>query len=604
MANNFFTIASVFYSLLLTIVYFKKNRLKTLENKLYSMLVLTNLATVLMAFSCYFTIINMDKIPLINDIVSKTLVVCYFMWINIFTVYVFIITSKKYKSIKEYKISKKTIYSLIIYSLIIIAIIYILPLYYHNVNLVVYSYGPSANFVYAMSGLYMMIWPFRIISNFKNLKNRRYIPVIIYMIVALVVVIIQKLIPGLLLMTAAQTFVTFLMYFTIENPDMKLINELNLAKEQAEKANNAKTDFLSSMSHEIRTPLNAIVGFSQVLLDEDINEKAKDEVNDIIVASSNLLEIVNGILDISKIEANKLEIINSEYYFENIIKEVVSLTRARIGDKSLQLNVNIDPSIPKILYGDYVRVKQIILNLLTNAVKYTKEGYVNFNISSFKKGDVCRLIISVEDTGIGIKTEKLDKLFTKFERLDLEKNTTIEGTGLGLAITKRLVELMKGTIVVQSVYGQGSKFTVALDQRIVYKEVLEVKEEIKEIKCDNKKVLVVDDNKVNLKVASKLLSNYNIMVTEVLSGQECIDKIKNGEVYDLILLDIMMPVMDGVETLKKLKEINNFNIKVVALTADAISGMKEKYLNDGFDDYISKPIEKSELNRVVNKFLS
>ena len=224
------------------------------------------------------------------------------------------------------------------------------------------------------------------------------------------------------------------------------------------------------MSHEIRTPLNAIVGFSNMLLDDKtLPDSAKDEVKDIVMASDNLLEIVNGILDISKIEAGKLEIVDGEYDFNKVINELISLTKGRIADKPIELITKVDEVIPKVLYGDATRLKQICVNILTNAVKYTKKGSITFSVNSVIKGDVCRLIIAVEDTGIGIKQENINKLFNKFERLDLEENITIEGTGLGLAITKKLVDLMHGAIVVQSVYGKGSKFTVSIDQMIVKK---------------------------------------------------------------------------------------------------------------------------------------
>ena len=310
-------------------------------------------------------------------------------------------------------------------------------------------------------------------------------------------------------------------------------------------------------------------------------------------------------MDISKIEANKLEIINKEYNFKDIFDELVALTKGRLGEKPLEFKYIYDESIPSVLYGDHVRVKQIILNLLTNSVKYTKEGSITFTVNSVKKDDVIRLIVSVEDTGIGIKEENIGKLFTKFERFD-EKNTTIEGTGLGLAITKQLVELMNGKIVVQSVYGKGSKFTVALDQKIVHGKVIESKdnnEDVVEFDLTGKKVLIVDDNNLNLKVASRLIKNYKCDITTVTSGIECLDKINNKEVFDLILMDDMMPRMSGGETLIRLKKIEGFNIPVVALTANAVTGMKEKYLQQGFDDYLAKPIEKEELNRVLHKFL-
>ena len=472
---------------------------------------------------------------------------------------------------------------------------------------VMYSTGASINVVYSISLIYIFIYSIFVVKNFKNIKDKRYIPLLLFTIVGLLAMYLTNINPEYFLITPLECFIVFVMYFTIENPDVKMLNEVSLAKETAEKANHAKSEFLSNMSHEIRTPLNAIVGFSESLKDDDIPQESKEKVNDIIMASNNLLDLVNGILDISKIEANKLEIINKEYEIQNIIDELIALTKARIGDKGLDFRVKIDPSIPKVLYGDDTRLKQIILNILTNAVKYTKEGYVEFTISSVIKDNVCRLIISVEDSGIGIKEEALPKLFSKFERLNVEKQLTIEGTGLGLAITKRLIELMNGKVVVQSVYGKGSKFTISIDQRIVAMEAPQIKEvkvtESKVINANGARILLVDDNDLNIKVASTLLRKYNFNIDSVNSGFACIDKIEKGEKYDIIFLDDMMPKMSGRETIQKLKSIEGYNIPTIALTANAISGMKEEYLSCGFDDYLSKPIEKLELERVIKTYL-
>lgn len=600
-----FSACSLFYSILLTIVFFFKKRLETIENKIYSYLIVTNLVGVILAIACFFSIKYMDIIPITNMIISKGLLIYYLTWITIFSIYVFIISIPKKHNINQ--ILKKIVIIYVIFYIIILIFIIVLPLYFHNENGIIYSYGPSANFLYVAVPCYIIVFFICMIKNFKNLKDKKYLPLFFFIIIGTVVMIIQKINPGILLMTAMETFITFLMYFTIENPDIKMIEQLNIARNQADKANAAKTDFLSNMSHEIRTPLNAIVGFSQSLGEnEDLSDEAKDQVKDILAASDNLLEIVNGVLDISKIEANKLEIVNKEYSFKKVFQELVILTKSRIGEKPIELRTSMDPTIPPVLYGDYVRLKQIILNLLTNAAKYTKEGYIEFKVSSVQKDEICRLIISVEDTGIGIAKEKIDKLFTKFERLDLEENITIEGTGLGLAITKKLVELMNGRIVVQSDYGFGSKFTVAIDQKIMEGVVLEDSKTgiIPQVgNIVGKKVLVVDDNALNLKVASMLLKKYSLMVETVSSGFECIEKWKRGERYDLILMDDMMPKMSGSETLKHLKEDPSFQTPVVALTANAISGMREKYLSDGFDDYLAKPIDRTELDRVLEHYL-
>lgn len=598
MSNLYFLMISFIYLLLVMIIYFIKEKIKTKENKIYSMIIITSFIGIILDFISVYMAFSYKHNVLFN-LVNRFYLVYLLTWISLITSYTLVISLSEKKATKVISIIK-----FLYVPMALFLILY--PLKYSVKGNEFFTYGLSANTMYLLSTIYVLLMVICLFKNLKDIKSKKYVPIIFYIFIGTAVTLVQLTNPSILIITAMETFVTILMYFTIENPDMKLINELNIAKDQAIKANNAKSEFLSSMSHEIRTPLNAIVGFSQALSEEDINDNAKDEVKDIMMASNSLLELVNGILDISKIESGKIEIVNTEYQFKNIYDELVILAKARMGDKPLDFRCHYDEDIPSVLYGDYTRVKQVILNILTNAVKYTREGYIDFSVSSVRKDDICRLIISVEDSGIGIKQENIPKLFTKFERLDLEKNITIEGTGLGLAITKKLVELMNGTIVVQSIYGKGSKFTIAIDQRVVHKEVVVEKREekkVSEVHAEGRKVLIVDDNKINLKVASRLLENYKLDITTVESGALCIDKV-NSNTYDLILMDDMMPNMSGVETLHKLKEIDGFAIPVVALTANAVTGMKEKYLNDGFDDYLAKPINRDELNNIVAKYLN
>ena len=600
----YFTISGLFCIVLLMILFFSKSRIDSKETKLYGFMLISSFFDVILVLAeltiTYYFLddINMYLVKGLNKIDF----IHYIMWptlLSLYTIYVTYLDEEKYNKAKKIFLT---------IDIIAILIEFMLPINIISTKEAMGVTGIGPAFVFLISSFYVIVNILILIKNYKKIKNKKNLPFLFFLIFIIIAMLLRVYNPTLIVIPAIIVYINMIMYFTIENPDVKLIEEINIAKESAIKASNAKTEFLSNMSHEIRTPLNAIVGFSEALQsDERIPVEAKEDIKDIVMASDSLLEIVNGILDISKIEADKLEIINTTYSPKKVFDELVVLTRGRLGfEKQIEFKTSFSSDIPATLYGDYARVKQIVLNLLTNAVKYTNEGYISFTVECVNiNKDLCRLIISVEDSGIGIKKDKIDKLFTKFERLDEEKNITIEGTGLGLAITKKLVELMHGKMVVQSIYGKGSKFTVSLDQKIV---ATKEKEEIKEktvVKGNykGKRVLVVDDNKLNLKVAERLLREYNLFVDEVASGLDAIDRINMGVPYNLILMDDMMPKMSGCETLKELKKNKDFHTKTVALTANAISGMREKYLSVGFDDYLAKPIKKEELEVILDKYL-
>ena len=493
-------------------------------------------------------------------------------------------------------------------TLVLIIATYIFPLNYYAAYPKFYTYGNATTMLFYSFGVLLPIWTTKcIISLFKGEKkinSRVFLLLLGIILVSTAGALTQFVDRSILIITSAHSLALTFIYFTIENPDMKMVQELEVAREQADKANSAKTDFLSSMSHEIRTPLNAIVGFSDCIMDAESLGEAKENAKDIVNASQTLLEIVNGILDISKIEAGKIEIVNSKYDAHETFEELAKLITPRMNEKGLDFTYSIAPDLPATLLGDHANLKKIVTNLLSNACKYTDKGFVHYEVNCINTHNVSKLIISVEDSGRGIKKDSVDKMFTRFQRLEEDRNTTIEGTGLGLAITKQLIELMGGRIILHTVYGQGSKFTVVLNQKITTADTESAKKVKTTLDLTDVKIMLVDDTPLNLKVASKLLEKYNANhIVTCNSGFECLDRIKRGEVYDLILLDDMMPKMSGVETLQQLKQIPGFKVPTVALTANAISGMREKYLADGFNDFLAKPIEKDQMIQVINQLL-
>ena len=546
MPNSAFTVASLLYITLLTIAYFAKRRINNIENKIYAKMVIVSFMLVFFAIIDWITIGLRGTYPLINEVISRFLLLLFTAWATLFTYYIVVVTRiDKTKSTEDKRLDVyKNI--AIIYMIGMSVALCILPLDYYSEGTVRYSHGVATTLSFLQTIFLTTIIILSLISNRKHFVQKKYIPIIIFLLLEVATGYIQKNYPQMLLMTYVDVFVTFLMYFTIENPDVKVIEQLNMAKTHAERANKAKTDFLSSMSHEIRTPLNAIVGFSELINESEDIEEAKENATDVINASSTLLEIVNSILDISKIESGKIEIVDSPYKARETFEQLAKLITPRMNEKELVFKYKIAEDLPETLYGDHANVKKVVTNLLSNAVKYTDAGCVNYEVNCIITDDICKLIISVEDTGRGIKKEKIDKLFQKFERFDTDRNTTIEGTGLGLAITKNLVELMGGKVIVHTVYGEGSKFTVVLDQKIETSPIIEEKKVDDKLDLKGRKVLIVDDNEMNLKVAKKLFEKNGCTdITLARSGYECLEELEKRRDFDVILLDDMMPKMSG-----------------------------------------------------------
>ncbi len=592
-----FLVSSLIFSIIMSITYFIRKKVNTNETKVYSYLIIISILGLIISIPLYYVIKDYQTFNIITFLLPRF----YLLYIMIF-----VFTMTCYFKLVATKVNERYFFGDVqtffnIYLFVNLLIVLILPMDYHSSNDIVYINGFAVYYTYFICALQLIFIIYTLIKNIKILRTKKVIPVIALIIIGAIAAYAQLTSPKIRIISYAMSLIVQIMFFTIENPDVQLLEQVKIAKDEAEKANKTKSDFLSIMSHEIRTPLNTIVGFSDSLKEEPLTQNQHDEIMDIYNASLSILETVNGIIDISKLENNKLEIEETNYQFRKIYNDLVLLTKERLKEnKEIKFETNISEDIPKYLHGDPFRIKQIILNLLTNSVKFTKEGYIKFDVKCINKDDTSRLVITVEDSGIGIKKSNLIKLF---EDRKINNKNVLFGTGLGLSVTKKIIDLMNGQILVQSIFNKGTQFKVVIDQKIVDELSANKKENIVMYhKLDQKKVLVVDDNNVNLKVAKRFLEKYDIKVETATSGYECIGLV-NSEKYDLILLDDMMPKMSGKETFTQLKAIPSFKTPVVVLTANATFGVKEEYLDFGFNDYLAKPIEKEELKKVIKKYL-
>lgn len=594
MYNMYIPLCGLVINIILLIIYRLKVTNLRKENKIYfNMISDAFVLTFFCLIAVYLIYINYDtNLILLANRIECIAIVNYFANLLLYVFYLTKIDNKK----------NKKIFNIVNITLTLLVLFMPLELKVTNDLNYMVTVGPAI-VVTSIAAALALICIFYISLKYKKQLEGKLVPIVCLLIFFLIVLITRSIVPEFICLEFFANIALLLMMFTIENPDLKMIQELEEARKRADNANKAKSDFLSSMSHEIRTPLNAIVGLSEDMKDRDVcPDIMKEDLNDIIDASHTLLEIVGNIMDINKIESEKMEIVEVSYNFKEEISSLARVQSIRIKDKKIDYKINISEDIPYELIGDKQHVKEIINNLLSNAIKYTDEGIVSMNITCFNSNDICNLEIEVYDTGRGIKKEDLNRLYNKFDRLDVEKNATIEGTGLGLAITKKLVELLNGTINVESEYGEGTKFNVIIPQRIgndTSKDEQVITNNI--VDYSDKKILIVDDNKLNIKVAKRNIEDLNFKeIDECYNGLECLEKIKNGKKYDIILMDIMMPTMDGEQVLKELKNIKDFDTPVIALTADAIAGSDEKYKNEGFVDYVSKPFNKDTIKLKID----
>ena len=586
-----FTMCSFFFIALLNIVFFKKERFNTLENKIYSYLILTSLFGTMIGVPCYYFMKYRELFGVFNVITSKAYLVYLVMWLMIFTLYILLITVK---NIDKNKLIKNIF---IITGILLVGVV-LLPLYYYSDDTLVYSYGPSTNLMYVISSIFILIVIGCMIKNFKSLRQKKFIPITAFLVVGTVIMIIQKMNPGLLLLTFGEAFITFLMYFTIENPDVKQINEMARNNEIVEQTYIDKSNFLFEMTGEVREPLNNI----RKLCDTIQNEKDEDVIKSNVKYINNSIRqldfIVNNVLNVSSLDVQKVKFLNNRYNLKMIYDDLVKRV-----EPSVNSNVEFRSSIPNkvpYLYGDNIKIKQVLYSILMNAVKKTEKGFIEFNVNTIEKYDVCRVIFTISDSGIGIGIDKINEILSVTGELNKDDIVNLEKSEFNIELCQKIIKSLGGNLLIKSKLDKGTEVILTLDQKI-YREK-EEKTFNYESAVTTKKVLLVNQDKDITNVFKKIYKENDINISYLLYGMDAVDRIKSGKKYDYIIIEDDMRVISGYETLKRLKTIDNFNIPCIVILNSSKNKIKEHYLKDGFSDYILTDDLRNEIKRIIEKY--
>ena len=592
---EFLILYALILSITLNIMYFIRKHINSNEAKIFSKILFSNLLGLMLELMCIYMSNKFSPTSLPAIIFTRAYLIYLITYLLFMTLYNYVLcyTTEKQKKLEHYKKLRNISYT--IYAVCVVMCM-ALPLQTEKG----YAIGPAVNFVYLCSTICINVWFIPMIKNRKIIEHKKFVPLYIFILLIIIVAIIQRIYPQATLITIVEFLIVFIMYHTIENPDMKMLDEVHKAKVISDNANEEKTLFLYNMTNEIRGITKDIDRETDNILDETDNKKIDiEEINNsarnIKGSTAKFTTMTNEILDISSIDSASVRIYNEKYNIKRLLKELVGIYKPKAQNKNLDFRVSIASDIPEYLYGDGINLKKVLTIILDNSIKYTNNGYIEFNINTIIKGDIARLIISVEDSGIGMKAEDINKIFTK--KQEREDNHNLNNN---LYNAKRLITLMNGTIVPSSSYGSGTTIKIILDQK--YDTIDTDINKYNNI-YDKKKVLLIDDSPSSEKLFNKILSETNIELTSVKLGKEGLEKIRNKEKYDLILLDEELEPQNGHIIMRKLLEIRNFNTKVILLTKDNKYDYDDSYLQEGFTDYIIKSSDKEEMLNKINKYL-
>ena len=597
---SFITCSIIFLSLI-CFAYFSKKTINTFETRIYTKLLSLNMIGLILELGCSFTVSHMSMMPLLNEIINRAFLVYFASFISLFTLYVYIISKKRdklYYETKEIFSSKEKVIFTILYILLLISVLFLKLEYYYDGN-AVYSYGLAVDVITYASGFYLILDLIFVVPNIKHIPRKKLAPLLALFVFLVMAFFIRLLNPSIILITCSFAYVTTIMYFTIENPDLKILNEYVRNKELASANIEDKTNLLFKISQDVKNPLSKVEMLSNRILKEDNMHDIKSDAYNIKVLTKDVNDTINKVLNISEIDISKIKITSTTYNFYNLFNQIILTVMDKM-DKKVDFKYSMSSLVPKTMYGDALKLKQVIYSLIANSMKHTDKGYVDLDVSAIIRNDICRLLITISDTGEAIPLDKVNALLDDKEPLKDEEVDKIKETEVDLRIVKKIIDAFGGTLLIRGEENVGTTYSVILDQKIDDSNLLmESAKNSLGVISNKKKVLLIDDDYKELELYTRELKANNYEVTSTMYGKDGIDKINNGNSYDYVFIDDEMEYKNAVELIK---EIDTKKMKVIVMLDPSKEFIKEHYLNDyKFYDYLLKRNYQSEIKRIKNK---
>ena len=589
-----FSICSLVFMLIFLITYFSKRRLKNKDNSIYSFLIITNIIGLIIDIIGYITMHNLNLNSFLNIIISKLNLIYYFTWLYLFVIYIIYIS----------KITKNSIFSNIskikyICYLINISFILILPLYINNEGDKIYSYGPSASYVYFISIIFAIIIIYCLFRNLKKITKKEFIPLILFVILGLIVMLVQMIFPTVLLLLYSESIITAIMFFTIENPDVKMLNELYKNKEIMESNYEDKYNFLFEITQESRNPLKSIESICSNIDEEKDIKVIKENVKDLSNLAKRLDFTINNVMNVSTLDAQKINIIDKKYNLKKVCEELTK--RVSLENKK---DVEFKYSIPHndlYLYGDDMKIKQVLYSLIVNSLEKTNVGYVEFKVNVIEKYDYARVIFMVTVSGPGIEIDKINEILSSTGALDKEEVELLNKKEVDVKLCQKVIKLMGGNLMIKSDLGKGSEFILTIDQRVYHDETKSILVGYENVVNNYKKALIVSQDKTLISKVKNILNKNDVSYSVLYYGLDAVDKIKSHKKYDFILISDEMKEVSGLSTLKEMQKIKGFSSPCIVMLNESKKGLAKHYIEDGFSDYII--IEDIDsLNKIIQKY--